>query len=582
MRISKIVINNFRSCASVTLQLSEFNPIVGYNNSGKSNILRAIEWVLRKSVLPAHSFFDPKEAVTIEAVIENVNLGLLPVNQQNALTPFINNGALHFRRRQDAPGMTAAQLRLDVLDPTTGAWAPNPNGLDTAIGVLFPEPLYIQAMEDAEEDVGKVAAKNTLGLLLKQVLAQINANNAASVAAINGALTTVSGHFNGVSRMAEISQFETDATAAITDFFPGLALNINFTTPAIDDLFKSSSVTLSDVHGARPFASFGHGAQRSTHMALIKLLAVLTAGGAAGAGGTVVLMIDEPELYLHPQAIELLRESLLQLAQTNFQVIFSTHSPLLVGANHALQTLMIYKDAQGKTNVRNKLATASAALQAHPHHAEAIFSLQIATHLLFSERVLVVEGKTEQMMLPVIYKVVKGHSYAHDKGCIAPGSSSSAILPMMGILRGVGFQPQAVVDLDFAFRVATSNGLLSGTDPNIVACKNWFATNSPTHGFFLDASGLPCKKSATGVLSAKRPEECFEMLAQALPAEVGNIVNLLRQADIWVWPGGAIESHSGTQKNDPSRIAFLNAATQNANLNHATDAQTLVNFVNWV
>jgi putative ATP-dependent endonuclease of OLD family len=582
MKLSKIVINNFCSCASVALNLSEFNPIVGYNNSGKSNILRAIEWALRKSVLTAHSFFDCTQAVTVEGVIENVNLALLPGNQQNALSPYISNGSLHFRRRQDIPSCPAGQVRIDVLDPTTANWVANPNGLDTAIGVLFPEPLYIQAMEDAEEDVGKFGAKNTLGLLLKQILSNINANNAAAVTAINGALASVSSQFNGATRMAELTQFESDATTAIGAFFPGLSLNVSFTTPGIDDLFKSSAVTLSDVHGARPFTSFGHGAQRSTHMALIKLLADLTGGGAAGAGGTVMLMIDEPELYLHPQAIELLRESLLQLSQQNFQVVFSTHSPLLVGTNHALQTQMIYKDAQGRTTVRQKLASAANAFQAHPHHAEAVFSLQIATHLLFSERVLIVEGKTEQMMLPIIYKVAKGHSYAHDKGCIAPGSSSSAILPMMGILRGIGYRPQALVDLDFVFKIAVANNLISPQDVNVVACIAWFANNSAVNGFYLDAAGLPTRKGPNGAVSALRPEECYSLMATAMPIEVGHIVAALQLADIWVWPGGAIESHLGIQKNDLARISFLNTATQNGNLAHATDPQTLLNFVNWV
>ena len=88
-------------------------------------------------------------------------------------------------------------------------------------------------------------------------------------------------------------------------------------------------MTLSDVQGSpRPISSFGHGAQRSAHMALIKLLADMTSVAGGNPGGTIVLLIDEPELCLHPQAVELLRESLLLLSTQNFQVIFSTHSPL--------------------------------------------------------------------------------------------------------------------------------------------------------------------------------------------------------------------------------------------------------------
>lgn len=189
MRLSEVVVNNFCSCQAVTVPLGNFNPIVGYNNSGKSNILRAINWLLRKSVLPSHAFFDPSIEITVEGVVESVNLQLLPQNQQQAVNGYLNAGSLKFRRRQPSPNCTAAQIRIDVFDYQANAWVDNPAGLDNALAVLFPEPLYIEAMEDAGEDVGKFGAKNTIGLLLKYVLSRINVNNAAAVTAMNTALT---------------------------------------------------------------------------------------------------------------------------------------------------------------------------------------------------------------------------------------------------------------------------------------------------------------------------------------------------------------------------------------------------------
>lgn len=582
MHLSEVVIRNFCSCEFVTVPLENFNPVVGYNNSGKSNILRAISWLLRKSVIPSHSFYNIANPVTVEGVVENVNLQLLPTNQRNAVAPYVHNGALRFRRRQDVPSCAATQLKIDVFSHQAMTWTDNPAGLDNALAVLFPEPLHIEAMEDAGEDVGKFGAKNTIGLLMKQVLTRINVNNAAAVSAMQLALGAVSGHLNGQARMTELGDFEVDATAAIEAFFPGLQLHLNFATPQIEDLFKSSTVTLSDTAGyPRPFTSFGHGTQRSTHMALIKLLADLTTG-AANPGGTIVLLIDEPELYLHPQAIELLRESLLQLSHQNFQVIFSTHSPLLIGRAHALQTLMIYKDAANKTVVRQRLSTAASALATNQHHAEAVFSIQTAIHLLFSNRVLLVEGKTELMILPQLYQTVRGHSYARDKGCIVSGSSSSSLLPMMQILRAVGFAPQALADLDFAFRLAPAAGLLNPASQPFTACMNWFATQCPGLGVYLDG-GFPVRRNPNGAqFSTHSPAETFAIMAAAMPNEVNQIVQQLRAHDIWVWPGGAIEVHLGIGKTDTDRIGFMNAAVAAGNLNHAHRPQDIHDLVQWM
>lgn len=584
MRLSEVVINNFCSCEAVTVPLSDFNPVVGYNNSGKSNILRAISWLLKKSLLPAHMFHHANDAITVEGLIENVDLTLLPANQQASVAPFVHNGSLKVRRKQEAIVTSATQIRLEVYDYATSEWSANPAGLDNALAVLFPEPLHIEAMEDASEDVGKFGAKNTIGLLLKRVLDRIHQQNAAAVETMRHALSQVSNHLNGDNRMAELGAFENEATAAIASFFPGLSFHVNFSTPAIDDLFKSSTINLSDALGSRrPFTSFGHGAQRSAHMALIKLLADLNGAGAANAGGTTMLLIDEPELYLHPQAVELLRASLLQLSTQNFQVVFSTHSPLLVGREHALQTLMIYKDAQNRTVARQKLQSAATAMQAHPHHAEVVFSLQTATHLLFSDRVLLIEGKTESMLVPQIYQTSRGHSYAHDKGCFVSGSGSGALLPLMQILRAVGFSPKIVADLDFAFKVAPQAQLISSAHPAIVACKAWFAANAGAIGVYLDSENLPTKRAPqTNQLSALSAAEAFERMAVAMPVEVEDIVQALRTHDIWLWSGGAIEAHLGIGKTDIARVQFLNTTTQSGSLGHAHRAADLHALAQWM
>lgn len=583
MRLSEVTIKNFCSCYELTVPLASFNPIVGYNNSGKSNILRAINWLLRKSVQPAHMFHDASEPMWVAGVIENVNLALLPQNQQVAVAPFLRAGALKFRRIQPLPSCPAGQVKVEVFDHAANGWSDNPAGLDNALAVLFPEPIYVEAMENADDDIGKFAAKNTIGLLLKQVLAKIHAQNAPAINAMQGAFAQVSALLAGQNRMAELTTFETDASNAIASFFPGLSLHLNFSTPAIEELFRTSTVTLSDVQDSpRSISSFGHGAQRSAHMALIKLLADMTSAAGGNAGGTIVLLIDEPELCLHPQAVELLRESLLLLSTQNFQVVFSTHSPLLIGHAHALETLMIYKSGNNRTAARQKLQSAAAALQAHPAQAEVVFSLQAATHLLFSENVLLVEGKTEMMLVPTIYQVARGHSYAHDKGCLVSGSSGSSLLPMMTVLRAVGYSPKALADLDFAFKVAPNSGLIATADPDIAACKAWFSANAAQLNLFLGADGLPTRQGPQGARSALTPAEAFERLAQVMAAEVGRIVTALRAHGIWIWPCGAIEAQLGIGKNDPARIGFITTARQSGNLNHATSPQSLMDLALWM
>jgi len=581
--IKSVSIKNFCSCSNLTIELAAFNPFIGYNNSGKSNMLRAIGWLLKKSVLSKSSFFDQNQPVIVEGIISGVDLNLLPTNQQQATAPYVINNELHFRRRQDTPQSTAAQIKIDVLDPGTQQWRPNPAGLDTAIGVLFPEPLYIEAMEDAAEDVGKFGAKNTIGELIKKTILLVRQNNAAAVQGIELALQGLDSHLNGTTRIQELASLEANATKAVDDFFPGLSLKINFQTPQLDEILKGATVDLSERPGSsQPFSSFGHGAQRTVQMALIRLLAE-TAQQTTGTGPITVLLIDEPELYLHPQAIELLRAALKSLSQRGYQVIFSTHSPLLVRKEEVLHAALVYKDNHGQTKVRPKIANAATTMANHPHQSSVIFQLQNSSYILFSEKILLAEGKTEKMILPEIYETLRGRSLALDKVCMVEAGGSPSLWPMREVLRSVGFTPKIVTDLDFAFKVAPNLGLISLQDPDLNSCKAWFASNSGTFGFVLGTDGLPAKKDDLGNTGRIKPEEAFGLMASTMTQEVERIALLLKQNhNIWIWSRGAIEAHLGIAKDDMARMNFITFMQTNGTITHAAHANEIQEFINWL
>jgi len=93
--LTEISIRNFRSCRDLpSVPLADFTPIVGYNNAGKSNVLAAIRWVLRRSVLVREDFFDPSEAVWVDAVITGIDataLSLLEERHALRIRPFLDN-----------------------------------------------------------------------------------------------------------------------------------------------------------------------------------------------------------------------------------------------------------------------------------------------------------------------------------------------------------------------------------------------------------------------------------------------------------------------------------------------------------
>src|SRR5690606_37169629 len=115
------------------------------------------------------------------------------------------------------------------------------------------------------------------------------------------------------------------------------------------------------LHGddqGRNISNLRHGSRRAVQMALINCLSEVKRKAADNPSRTTLLLIDEPELYLHPQAIERVRVALKALATRGYQVIFTTQSAHMIDREDAENVLLIRRCAQAGTFARPTIASA--------------------------------------------------------------------------------------------------------------------------------------------------------------------------------------------------------------------------------
>lgn len=281
--ISHLYIKNFRACKEVSLPLESYTPLVGQNNAGKSTILEALQWVLKPSALIAGDFADKDYPVIVAACIRGITpdlIGLIPEpKHRTAIEPFCATGTLWIRviaNKVGGKGFTKEVYDYEAYSgeglPAEYAWRAYPTGLPQAVSALLPEALFIEAMDDIGEDLGKAKAGTTIKNLLDEIMEPVlkahdDLNQALDT--IRHILTT-----DGENRSGHLKAFDENATTTLEAFFPGLALDLDLQIINIKEFFKAGHLHVTDsVTGdRRRFDQMGTGAQRAIQMALIRYL----------------------------------------------------------------------------------------------------------------------------------------------------------------------------------------------------------------------------------------------------------------------------------------------------------------------
>lgn len=549
LRLNKITIVNLRSIRRETFPLSPFTPLIGYNNAGKTNILMGIQWLLTKKSLDV-TFFDdasiPVEAEGEFCGITETVLSRLSPERAAAMRQFLDNGTFHLRKVQRVPSDNPENLQYLVKVPRSKDWVQMSDVFRQAYMRLFPEPIYVQDLGSSDTNVR----------LLREIFKPLEQRFAGEFAEVLGQFRDLLSA-NSDTRAEELNTFDRDVNSMLQPLFPSVKLSIDIPTPTLDSFLQSASLLVTDEEDgfSRRVNETGAGSQRAIQMALLRYLADLKKKSKTQYVNCRLLLIDSPELFLHPQAVELVRVSLKKLSQEGYQVVFATHSAQMVTSEDVSTSLLIRKNKVRGTFMRKRMEDAvRLVVRDAPSQLQTLFSLSNSNELLFADYVLLTEGKTEWRVLPTLFERMTGLSFALIKCALVRQGGVSNTRKSMQVLRAMDIPVRAIVDLDYAFTSAVHDGFLAADDPDLKACKRLFADLAHSGSMRL-VNGIPVNRrskiSAAGAyaLMASDPEA---------EAPLRSIHLKLRRQGIWVWRYGAIEEHLGLEaKNEKAWSNFI-------------------------
>lgn len=154
------------------------------------------------------------------------------------------------------------------------------------------------------------------------------------------------------------------------------------------------------------------------------------------------MLVEEPELYLRPQAQRYLARQLRGLADAGNQVLFSTHSPAFLNVSRLEELVLVGNDPVRGTTV----------FQPGPLPAGDDFrtmsEFDAERGELFLARVAVlVEGRTEKLALPHVFRAL-GHDPDREAISIVECGGKTNIPVLARVCKACGVPVLAVYDRD--------------------------------------------------------------------------------------------------------------------------------------
>lgn len=212
------------------------------------------------------------------------------------------------------------------------------------------------------------------------------------------------------------------------------------------------------------------------------------------------------------------------------------------------------------------------------HQMEQIFSLSHSTQVLFAEKVVLTEGKTERKLLPLIFQAEAGVTLGQEKIALVAQSGVNDTNKSLQILQAMDLPSKAIADLDYGLTGAIRDGFVLAQDADVVALKQLLVLLERQGLITLNGNGVP----RDGVVTAAR---AFELLAQTNGAQVhiNGLHDSLKARNIWLWKKGAIEAHIGTASKDERAWAqFKHEVNVNGLQATCSDYSSIQELIAWL
>lgn len=404
MKLIKLSIKNFRGINGnnniIEFQDSNIIFLIGKNNTTKSTFLHAYEFFTNsKQKSEKEDFFNYETDNKIEIIGEFLKDKDDDENKDfNKEPDWIDkwvdaNGKIIIKKEWDTIG---SPFKKFTFNPVENEFVLNGfGGIDSLFTKYAPTSIFINAIETEESFEKKINE-----IIDKEYLKKINTLFEEEY---NTAVTAIDSLQKKITDTESIGIYNERINKNFQKIFPELSLKITQKREDNIDIIKafksnhSISVEKKGVERKETFEQHGHGIIRQ---ALFNFLTFLK-NESVSTKKDYIILFEEPELYLHPKSIYLLREELYSLAANSpFQILCATHSPGMIDISKPHSSLVrIVKDQKTEETKTFQVGHSIFQSEENKDYVQMInrFNPNVC-ETFYSDDVVLVEGDTEALI----------------------------------------------------------------------------------------------------------------------------------------------------------------------------------------
>jgi hypothetical protein len=519
MRIGRVRVQGFRCLEDLDIAFDDVTTLIGPNGVGKSSFLRALDWFFNGTPATGPSVADLHPAAMdkrIRVEVEFVDLTATDRAKLGSYAPpgiervllwrtwtddtdvFSGNARAYgpFGEIRATPGAMQKrtlynelrEARPDLGLPTASsapqvesalqAWeSEHPDQLtdaeistttrffgflgDAKLGGLFDFVFVSADLRAAEETEDSRNA--TIGRLLERTIdrSQITTEIDGLIDVLNSKQADlVAEHLT-----AQLDALAVDLTAVINQFTVGREVKLDVSPAAVKVSPLQFVTHILDGTVQTTVSGQGHGFQRALLIAALKMVA--ERGRQDPDSGTILLAIEEPELYQHPSQARSFARNLRRLAEDPdqaLQVVYATHSPWFIepGAFHQIRRLRrVVDDGEPRTVVtaasHQRVIDSLAGIMSEATVRKQIDKAcpQQLAEAVFADSLILVEGETDKAVFEAI--AARDGGFATRNAAVIDVSGKDSLPLCRAILDSLDIPTLLVADNDLDHRLDTDD-----------------------------------------------------------------------------------------------------------------------------